>query len=55
MEERIVDYTDSKDVDAIIEEHQNNKFLFVKHSSRTKQLHFKKYPTQPETLIGSDQ
>ena len=54
MEERIVDYNDISEVDAIIEEHQKKNFLFVKHSPRTKQLYFKKYPTQPETLITSD-
>jgi len=55
MEERILDYNTEEDMQNIISNMINKYFLLVKHSPRTKQLYFKKYPTEPETIITSDE
>ncbi|VVB75031.1 Uncharacterised protein [uncultured archaeon] len=54
MEERILDYTSNKEIPKIVSEMADKYFLLVKHASKTKQLYFKKFPTEPETIITSD-
>lgn len=54
MEERILDYTSNKEIPKIVSEMADKYFLLVKHASKTKQLYFKRFPTEPETIITSD-
>jgi len=54
MEERILDYSNENEITHIINEMADKYFLLVKHTSKTKQLYFKKFPTEPETIITSD-
>ncbi|MFA5125426.1 MAG: hypothetical protein WC462_00295 [archaeon] len=54
MEERIINYENENQVQEIISSMNLEDFLLVEHKPKTKQLFFKKFPTQPETLIISD-
>jgi len=54
MEERIISYEKNNEISEIISSLALEDFLLVQHSSRTKQLFFKKYPEHPETLIISE-
>ena len=55
FEERIINYEDYSQVQQIVQEMILEDFLLVEHKSRTKQLFFKKLPTEPETLIEGEQ
>jgi len=54
VEERIINYENESQVEEIISSMNLEDFILVEHKSRTKQLFFKKFLTQPETLIISD-
>lgn len=54
MEEHIISYEKNEEIEKIISEFAKKEFLLVKHSTDKKQLHFKKFAVQPETLIISE-
>ena len=54
-EERIIPYENEKHAQEIISQLATEKFLLTQHTTKTKQLHFKKTLQEPETIIlGED-
>jgi hypothetical protein len=54
VEERIINYEQNSQIEEIISSMSLENFILVEHKPRTKQLFFKKFSTEPETLIISD-
>ena len=54
MEERIISYEKLAHVEQIVLDLQKENFVLVQHSTKNKQLHFKKFSTPPQTLTISD-